>query len=387
MRQYFATGLYPGGGGALEGGVPHEASGVLVKAVLIGGAHAMLGYSGRGPVPMAVPSGEQGWGRVSLSTSLPLTGNPSTVANLQVVDLAAFAQAGKSHQYCLQASGGPLTVTLVWHDAPASQAVNSVLVNDLDLSLRSSVLGGQVVYSNGAVQPDRVNNVERIRYDDMPAGDLAITVAAHFIHGPSGGQSYSLVVQGSFSGQLQSTQNPALGGAGAPCLPPPLHTCSRLTDSPCLKLTSVRSRSVTNQACTPGGSVCGSVCQLAYALMACYVAEHLKKKKTMGDHAMSMLKTLHTNCSALAGAPDRQPVALSTCGVLANSAWCLRRPGIMSSAAAEHAFVRTLQVRQAAPQALHAYAVAQGTPLQTAARRLTDSPTTLLQLFKWRSAS
>jgi hypothetical protein len=41
---------------------------------------------------------------------------------------------GESHRYCITASGGPLSITLVWYDYPGSPAAGgSMLVNDLDL--------------------------------------------------------------------------------------------------------------------------------------------------------------------------------------------------------------------------------------------------------------
>ena len=61
--------------------------------------------------------------------------------NMQMVDLANLT-TGQSNQYCLKALGGPLTVTLVWHDYPAAVSAKTALVNDLDLTVRAAGLNG-----------------------------------------------------------------------------------------------------------------------------------------------------------------------------------------------------------------------------------------------------
>ena len=61
--------------------------------------------------------------------------------SMQIVDLA-YLTTGQSHQYCLKALGGPLTVTLVWHDYPAAVSAKAALVNDLDLTVRAAGLDG-----------------------------------------------------------------------------------------------------------------------------------------------------------------------------------------------------------------------------------------------------
>lgn len=50
----------------------------------------------------------------------------------------------------------------------------------------------------------------QVSWDDLDAGLVVITVAGYNI--PFGPQLYSLVVQGSFTGQLESTYNPAWNG-------------------------------------------------------------------------------------------------------------------------------------------------------------------------------
>lgn len=78
----------------------------------------------------------------------------------KVVDSAQL-NTGESQHYCVRALGGPLKVTLVWTDYPASPAVQKALVNDLDLVVRSAGLHGRVLLGNGI--EDSVNNVEQVR--------------------------------------------------------------------------------------------------------------------------------------------------------------------------------------------------------------------------------
>jgi hypothetical protein len=61
--------------------------------------------------------------------------------NLQVVDMANLS-TGQAHQYCVRGLGGPLSVTLVWHDYPAAVSAKKALVNDLDLTIRAAGLNG-----------------------------------------------------------------------------------------------------------------------------------------------------------------------------------------------------------------------------------------------------
>jgi hypothetical protein len=177
-----------------------------VKAVLIGGAQPLRGYASAAAVPLAVPSPEQGWGRISLAASLPLAGAPSA-ANLQVVNGAALNATGDAHDFCIDSAGGALTVTLAWADPAAHDVTEAALVNDLDLEVRLAALGGLRFYSLSAPRADRINNVERVRLPAAPPGRVAVTVRAHrLMLGP---QAYALAVHGDFAGTLQHAANPA----------------------------------------------------------------------------------------------------------------------------------------------------------------------------------
>ncbi|DBA90044.1 TPA: Signal peptide peptidase-like 2A [Trebouxia sp. C0005] len=149
------------------------------------------------------PSTRQGFGRMQLGASLPLSGSSTS---MQVVDKVPMAAKGNSQKYCVTGTGGPLKVTLVWHDVPAALSAATQLVNDLDLTVYANSLNGYSVLGNGV--SDHLNNVEQVSWDNLDAGLVVIKVTAYSAiqYGP---QLYSLVVQGSFTGQLESTYNPA----------------------------------------------------------------------------------------------------------------------------------------------------------------------------------
>lgn len=205
VRQYFVDGYYPTGQKNDEDG--YEPSAALIKATLLGGAFEMDGFTEAGLPLDPPPSTRQGFGRVHLETSIPLQSSQKWKEGwrIQVVDKASL-QKGQSHKYCVRALGGPLRITLVWTDPPASLSAKQVLVNDLDLSVKSAGLRGIELLGNGRV--DRDNNVERVVLDEMPEGNVAIVVEGYDIVASYGLQPYALVVQGHFNGILQSPENP-----------------------------------------------------------------------------------------------------------------------------------------------------------------------------------
>lgn len=75
-RQYFRAGYYPAGDNTSALATPFAPSGMLLKAVLIGGAVDLSTAGGRflftGQRLSAAPDRFQGWGRLSLARSTPL---------------------------------------------------------------------------------------------------------------------------------------------------------------------------------------------------------------------------------------------------------------------------------------------------------------------------
>jgi hypothetical protein len=150
---------------------------------------------------------------VHLGNSVHLVGNPSTT-NLALLDRVRITQ-GTKHEYKVQATGGPLSVTLVWNDYPAPPAAERILIIDLDLAVRPAGLNGTLLLGNGgsaagAALPDRENTVQRVALQRFPAGEVTITVVganvSDWLPLPA---TYALVVQGNFSGSLERPDAPS----------------------------------------------------------------------------------------------------------------------------------------------------------------------------------
>jgi hypothetical protein len=80
----------------------------------------------------------------------------------QVVDWVPLASPSQTDKYCVQAGGGPLSITLVWTDRPCDLNAALCIVNDLDLTVHASGLAGYTLYGNGL--PDRINTVEQVHH-------------------------------------------------------------------------------------------------------------------------------------------------------------------------------------------------------------------------------
>eukprot|EP00884_Botryococcus_braunii_P009855 jgi/Botrbrau1/18871/Bobra.177_2s0031.1 len=154
IRQYFIEGWYPAGSPNVTNTI--SPSGPLMKAVLLA---VDPRYDG---VPLdPPPSNKQGFGRVNLLRSLPIHVDNSTdpLWRIQVVDKRPIG-FNQTHKYCVQATGGPLRITLVWADPPPSSYAGTIAVNDLDLSVWADALNARLLLGNG--ERDRINNVEQV---------------------------------------------------------------------------------------------------------------------------------------------------------------------------------------------------------------------------------
>lgn len=210
-RQYFVSGFYPTG--AAVAGDAYTPSGVLLKAILLGGAAPMLGNRQFDGLPIgATPNSHVGFGRADLMRSLPATAHASNglaFKRLQLVDLAALPQ-GSAHTYVLRGknSAQAIVVTLTWYDYPAALSASQTLVNDLDLAV---VVGGSTTYHpNRRTSKDWVNTVERITLPTVAAEtDIVVTVyAAKVYSAASSTQRYALTVHGDYHGKLVHDANP-----------------------------------------------------------------------------------------------------------------------------------------------------------------------------------
>ncbi len=150
-----------------------DPSPAVVKSILLASADHLPGYDW--------PSREQGWGLVNVSRAVVETRNWNT----EYVDQTTkFYNIGEtmSYRYEVQA-GTPLRISLVWTDLPSQTYTGKMLVNDLDLEVRSpsgKVYKGNWFQSGLSViggTADRSNNVEMVYLDAPESGEWLVTVS------------------------------------------------------------------------------------------------------------------------------------------------------------------------------------------------------------------
>lgn len=143
IRDYFEKGFWPSGSANPDD--TFAPSGAMVKATLINSGEYVVGCVG-----CVLPGfmGSMGMGRVNLSSTLTLAGNPQTPPGTRIVDLGMSngLETGEVYEEYVEVADPavPLKVTLVWVDRPGS-----TLTNDL----RLVVIGpagtpGQTYYGN-----------------------------------------------------------------------------------------------------------------------------------------------------------------------------------------------------------------------------------------------
>jgi len=210
VREFFQTGY------------AHDPTAPLIKATLINGAVDLTPGQYRDEFPdgsrddvIRRPDVNQGWGRISLSSSL-LYALPHT---LLWEDHADGLQTGEWFDLPVTVTDDqhPLRVTLVWADYPGIEAAHGALVNDLDLQ----VIGpGGVIYRGNDVldgvldgDVDRTNNVEAVDLALPSAGSYLVRVAAYNV--PQGPQPFALVVSGDMGavGHLSGSVTDASNGS------------------------------------------------------------------------------------------------------------------------------------------------------------------------------
>jgi hypothetical protein len=162
-------------------------SAALIKSLLINGAVNLPGQYNPTEAG-ASPNSSSGWGRVNLAGSIiipgpnpnggfgdgkPLKQGQSSTVTITIPQKKKGASASGAHTTGV---GYTLKVTLVWTD-PAG----ALLQNDLDLIVKAS--NGQVRHGNMGTGKgfDRVNNVEQVVWENIPAGAVTITVNAFHI--------------------------------------------------------------------------------------------------------------------------------------------------------------------------------------------------------------
>jgi serine protease AprX len=154
-------------------------SAALVKALLINGAREIVGQyspSEAGPVP----NNDVGFGLVDLASAvIPIVGGPVAggfgeggpleEGEEDIVTVEVPEEPGEADD---PSAGAVLTVTLVWTDPPGA-----ALQNDLDLVVRAN---GTERHGNMGTSAgfDRSNNVEQVRWPNLPPGPVDIVVRA-----------------------------------------------------------------------------------------------------------------------------------------------------------------------------------------------------------------
>ncbi|MFE5913078.1 S8 family serine peptidase [Streptomyces wedmorensis] len=156
----------------VKNGTP-KPSAALIKAMLINGADDLAGQyvpTEAGPSP----NNNSGFGLVNLQRAVVL---PTDAGRAGFTDAKELDQ-GEERVFFITVPEGAartLKVTLVWTDPPGA-----ALQNDLDLIVRAD---GQERHGNMGTGSgfDRVNNVEQVHWQQIPAGETEIVVSAHRI--------------------------------------------------------------------------------------------------------------------------------------------------------------------------------------------------------------
>lgn len=176
VRQYFRDGLYPQGSVLGQGPGGFSPSSALMRAMLLASAQSvspMAPARDNDPFSLnSIPSLSQGHGIIRLDSVLVF--NDTAPLRMFAADRISIQRTGDSRFFAFAANAAMAPqVTLSWTD-PVMKPRNpfhSVLVNDLDLELRSP--SGQVVPGNLAQHV--VNNVAYAIYDTDNNNERVVT--------------------------------------------------------------------------------------------------------------------------------------------------------------------------------------------------------------------
>ncbi len=182
----------------------------LNKALLINGARSASSSYDFNPRPSI---NYQGWGLPGLTNILPgIVGGLTNIggtASGSMVYLDESGQVtnrlatGQTHFYDLTLTGDatnfPLRVSLVWTDPPGNPAAGIKLVNDLDLQVRSPVVGGPFYEGNFIPSGSQFNVQGATNQSTVLTRDFVNNVENCYIQGPhtnTGGATYRIAVYG-----------------------------------------------------------------------------------------------------------------------------------------------------------------------------------------------
>ena len=211
VRQYFEEGWCSSRWccGSKACGDSINPSGSLLKAILMNGAQPLTG--GVQQVPdgsvladeLSEYDNSQGFGRLNLLNSLPLSGEN----NLELIAINdKLIQNGAEHEYfvSVDASSGcnsDLRVTLAWYDPAGSIGCTNCVMNDVDLRMEE-VDGSEIFFPNGLSYRDKKNTVERIRI--QPSNGQQFRIVVHARNFATKFQRYSLAISGCLATDEQS---------------------------------------------------------------------------------------------------------------------------------------------------------------------------------------
>ncbi len=206
VRQYFVDGWYPSARPVAANSMNPSAA--LIRALLIASGQRVTGsgIAARSSTD-TWPNNEQGFGRVLLSTVLPIAAAGDTFLT-QVVDETAGLLTGDNATYAFHvATAGPAKFVLAWSDYPGTIAGTKALVNDLDLDVTApdgTVYRGNnfAPFAQGHSVPggtfDTTNVEEAVILKDAMAGDWSVRVIGSNV--PVGPQRFALVATGNLDG-------------------------------------------------------------------------------------------------------------------------------------------------------------------------------------------
>ncbi len=201
IRQYFMDGFYPTGARVPANGFTPSAA--LLKASLVNGARKMGSIN--------LPSGQSGFGRVSLKESLYFndTGLPRRLFVDDHKKGLVQGDGATTYKFNVTSSATPFKATVVWTDAPPAIISGVTLVNDLNLRVTepngttyylgnafNTTTGFSTPFTTGGAANNR--DVEEEVWVSAPAvGVWTVTVTPLNI--PVGPQPYALQVTGAYS--------------------------------------------------------------------------------------------------------------------------------------------------------------------------------------------
>jgi hypothetical protein len=153
--------------------------GATVKAMLVHSGEAMSSYPGgatEGTVTLGTtPDILQGFGRVTLSNILPLSGTTVAGLDLFVDELSMTSYTTTTYQVTVTDTTAPLKVSIAWMDPPSDTLSDKLLIHDIDV---------KVIYPTGAISfgnefaGDEENNVEQVFISTPATGVYDVVVTA-----------------------------------------------------------------------------------------------------------------------------------------------------------------------------------------------------------------